>query len=823
MPEMESLSKHSGRSNSTGKRRSGYEPSDTENDWQESPWHDLKTPRHNVPNAERTQTPVRTISPLYRNQRYSTNPNYDVSPPNRSSSPKSYNVTRPNRTSRTSTPRSISDVTPHNRSSRTSPVRRKNSRSPYKPRRDNDGVDVLPIPSGSDPQKNISPFSKNEQRVHVSPYKTRREVRVVGDDVKEEPLRSTRKQSHRTPPKRLNPEEDRTQSQLSERSNYSHRSASAPKPRAKERDLQTVLAPIARRAERTPSPLSRSQIRSRRREGSSTASEINEMVANVKLGKNSKADMFKSTESISPGSIFFSRECTTLVSQKKVATKNNGFHNSSFPPRPISNQQVDGRAIVSSRSSSTLSRHSSGKSSTESSKMGDGSVLSGQSLSKFTANRHKSNKDTWLGCMRKGPCRTSKSPDHGEFDEASFIEKAFVVEKMREFWADKYKPGSLSGFTCHKHQAQLLKSLISHDSCPNILFNGPPGSGKKALTMALLRDIYGDPAWDISHELRCFQIIERGQMQVVIPVTSSAHHVELNLKLEPNNARYVLMTIVKELTRDHRLTPDVSVASMGTDYKVIVLHEADKLSDSTQHMIKWITDCYTDACKIILCCEDDANILDSVKSRCKVITVDAPVTHEIMEVLIQIARCENFDLPMSFAAKLATKSKQNLRKAIMALEACKAHNYPFVDEQPIPFGWEDVLEELAAEVLADPSPKRLFFIRGKFQKLLVDFVHPKLILQKLVEQFLKGIEASLKRELYYWHAYYDKRLPLGTSALLKLEGKIGSLLRSLVTSTDLRFSLKRGSLGRQSRSGKKFVAKFMSIYRKGFRGQHYPQ
>ena len=46
---------------------------------------------------------------------------------------------------------------------------------------------------------------------------------------------------------------------------------------------------------------------------------------------------------------------------------------------------------------------------------------------------------------------------------------------------------------------------------------------------------------------------------------------------------------------------------------------------------------------------------------------------QIMEVLIQIARKEDFDLPMSFAAKIATKSKQDLRKAIMALEACKAH------------------------------------------------------------------------------------------------------------------------------------------------------
>lgn len=44
-----------------------------------------------------------------------------------------------------------------------------------------------------------------------------------------------------------------------------------------------------------------------------------------------------------------------------------------------------------------------------------------------------------------------------------------------------------------------------------------------------------------------------------------------------------------------------------------------------------------------------------------------------MEVLIQIARKEGLELSMSFAAKIAAKSKQNLRQAIMALEACNAH------------------------------------------------------------------------------------------------------------------------------------------------------
>ena len=152
-----------------------------------------------------------------------------------------------------------------------------------------------------------------------------------------------------------------------------------------------------------------------------------------------------------------------------------------------------------------------------------------------------------------------------------------------------------------------------------------------------------------------------------------------------------------------------------------------------------------------------------------------------MEVLTHISKRESFDLPASLAYTIATRSAHNMREAILALEACKANNYPFVDGQAIPLGWHGVLEELAAEILEDPSPKRLFLVRGKLQKLLVESVPPKLVLQKLVELFLKGIHANIKRDVYYWHAYYDKRLPAGASALLKLE---------------------------------EFIAKFMSIHRK---------
>ncbi|XP_031255114.1 uncharacterized protein LOC116113103 [Pistacia vera] len=748
--------------------RSGYEPSDTETDWQESRDHYPKKEvlAYQVPKIEtdlpRSNT---TTSPLRHHRRHASK----IENNNGSgSSPKVSSLNR-----------------------------RHSSKSPYKTRID-DNHYFSPISS----RRNISPLSKSERRRQVSPYKLGREELGLSSNMVEdnETVGANKNQSRRT---LTRDEKGDYYSQLPEVTAYSRRSKTAPRLRTRQKDQQkNNHGHVEQRDHGILSPLSRNMIRKQRETvpqvKATSVGELNEMVALVKISKSPRNNTlnFESTESISPGDIFFSREVfaknggdqvqvqhdlyprPTVFSQRDPFCHQHGRTNGSIDHHPQKASASSGFSRVTLTTNSAVSRQSSGKLSSETSKVSDASGKSTGSSKKFAANRRKSQSDAWFSCMRKGTCRRSKSrsPPKRAFDEASFIEKAIVVENLRQFWVDKHQPNSLNGFTCHKHEAQLLQQLVSEDNYPHILFKGPSGSGKRALAMALLREIYGDTCWN-----------DKRPMQVFVPVTSSAHHVELNVNLEPN-AKSALMGLVKEIRNHYDTIPEVSNVNFKTDYKAIVLYEVDQAGESIQHLIKWIMDCYSDACKLILCCEDDVDIIESVKNRCNVIKVDAPVTHEIMEILIQIAKKEDFELSMSFAAKIATKSKQNLRKAIMALEACKAHNYPFADDQPIALGWEEVLIELGAEILADPSPKRLFLVRGKIQKLLVDFVHPKLILLKLVEEFLKGVEGSLKREIYYWHAYYDKRLPTGTSALLKLE---------------------------------EFVAKFMSVYRKGAANRQY--
>ncbi|CAJ1930205.1 unnamed protein product [Sphenostylis stenocarpa] len=666
-------------SNSTRKGRSGYEPSDTETEWQEIPRHERE--RRNLTLEETKARTLMNKSPMALHRRHPSRIEHETS------------------------------------SASTNPVprRRHNSKSPYKLRVPEDvAASSSPI-TGLNNRRNVSPLPRPELGRNVSPFREQR----------------------------------------TEKPHYK-RSVTAPRLRIQESNPGGRINDMVLK-QREVSPFKAPLV-----------GEINDMIAQVKLSKDSTSDyssVLESTDSIKPGDLFFSRECNAFQGGNSSLPKRIQ-QCEYFSPRPTVNStrtpsEGKGNNGDLNMNMNILSRSTTGLSSAATSRKGsgtgkpssvtsEGSGKTTASMRKFTANRKKNQKDTWFSCMRTGNCRTSrKSPERRPIDETSFIERAVVVESLPQFLADKHQPASFNGFICNRQEAQLLKDLVSHGSCPHILLKGPPGSGKRELAMALLREIYGDACCNLSHDLRHFPIQDQRLKKVFVPITSSPHHMELDVNSEPN-AKYALMGLIKEISNIYAIAPEVSNINFKSDFKVIVLYEVDKAVDNIQHIVKWIIDRYSDICKLVICCEDDADIIEPVKNRFKIIPVDLPQIHEIVEVLTQIAKIENIDLSMNFAAKIATKSKQNLRKAIMALEACKAHNYPFSEEQPISV--------------------------------------PKLILQKLVEHLLKRIDASLKRELYYWHAYYERRLPPGITALIKLE---------------------------------EFVAKFMSTYRKSSGSRQY--
>ena len=485
-------------------KRSGYEPSDTETEWQEqeSPWHGGLM----ISNRSQTPNPARTISHS-SNRSQTPNPTRTISPLNRS--------------------QRHSSKEDANKASRRSPGIRRHSRSPYKPLRN--GEDAASYMAHSDLRRNTSPYKVSEHRKtspfkvseprktspfkvseyqskHVSPYRVRREE---SNHETGELVGSSRKQSQRTPSRRQHPEdkgahlhaqesssmggrshkEFQQVSRVSERSNYnSSRSMSAPKPRAKEREQQVISGTAAPSAEQRPSPISKTMIHKGSDADYTNPDDINERIANMKLSKSPSADalLMQSTESVSLGDIFISRDCTAV--QKESAMKNGDKGNKcalqvkTFPENNNVARQFSGGTggfnhnppVVSvstvlsqtNNSSSAFGRYSNGRSNTFSNKLSDSSGKLSGGFKRVIAIRQRSQTDGWLSCVRgRGSCTKSKSqesdsPDSRAIDESSFIERALVVEELRPFWADKHRPRSLSKFICHKQQTQLLKQLV---------------------------------------------------------------------------------------------------------------------------------------------------------------------------------------------------------------------------------------------------------------------------------------------------------------------------------------------------------------------------
>uniref|UniRef100_A0ACD5YUC3 Uncharacterized protein n=1 Tax=Avena sativa TaxID=4498 RepID=A0ACD5YUC3_AVESA len=728
--ESNSANNRQSRHDASTRHRSGYEPSDTETEWHESPWNDaiLKSQRTRLP-----KDPGR--SPQVGARRQNTSPNRG---------------------------REHSDE-------KTSNMR-----------------------------NNRTPPRLTEQRHQTSPY-----AGGKGE---------SRKKSNRTPPKSRSSMDKFSRSSIKEK--ISHRSISTPKLRPQEKGHPSRVpafhgTPVSKQAERDSTDFMKADSHAE-----NYSQEINELIANGK-SPNSRKNEYICTSTESTSDIFFSRDCRaplektsvkhnnidkSFTSDSHVDADNDGPVTQSNSSNLVRTSQFVSVRTGLSRTTTTTSyatgRHSQINRTITLSSQFNGDRFSGDSgkfsdftgklvggVMKLTSNMQKSQNDAWLPCMTGKLCRKPRSPNSKAVDESesTFIQKALVIEKIRLFWADKYRPRTLSGFTCHREQIQQLKQLVSPDFCPHIILKGPPGSGKRSLCRAILTEIFGDSSLNVSHYLKSCTGQGSASVPILVPLSSSDHHVELDMRYQSKNARYALTALANEIPNKHKTT----AIAPRKNFKVIVLYDVDKVSENNQRLIKWIIDSSSDACKIIMTCKDEPNLLDSIISRCKIISISMPNAREIVEILTYISKRENFDLPASFAATIATQSRQNMREAILALEACKTNNYPFVAGQAIPVGWENVLQELAADILDDPSPKRLFLVRGKLQKLLVEFVPPKLILQKLVELFLKGIHASIKRDVYYWHAYYDKRLPAGASALLKLE---------------------------------EFIAKFMSIHRKNVSG-----
>ena len=215
-----------------------------------------------------------------------------------------------------------------------------------------------------------------------------------------------------------------------------------------------------------------------------------------------------------------------------------------------------------------------------------------------------------------------------------------------------------------------LKSYVRSRNVPHLLFSGPPGVGKTAAAISMVRELYGDD-W-------------------------RATFIELNASDERG------IDVVRHKVKDVARTAPLGDA----EFKVIFLDEADALTNDAQSALRRTMERYSSICRFVLSCNYSSKIIEPIQSRCAVYRFRSLSDDAVAERMTKIAKDEGVKVTKEGMDAIIYVARGDMRKAINALQAAS-----LMEEQ--------VTEETIYQITATARPEQIkelieAAIAGKF-------------------------------------------------------------------------------------------------------------
>ena len=212
-------------------------------------------------------------------------------------------------------------------------------------------------------------------------------------------------------------------------------------------------------------------------------------------------------------------------------------------------------------------------------------------------------------------------------------------------WTEKYRPQLLDDMVNQTDIISRLKNFVKEKNLPNLLLVGPAGVGKSTSILALARDLYG-----------------LGYRNYIL---------ELNASDE--RGIDVIRDKVKNFARTAAIASDVS-------FKVLILDEADSLTQAAQHALRRTMEIYTKTCRFCLIGNYSENIIEPIQSRCSVFRFKPLSEADTKDWISTIASKEDVNLLEEGLDAVYEASMGDLRKAINLLQAAAAVQGSKVDD-----------------------------------------------------------------------------------------------------------------------------------------------
>lgn len=195
---------------------------------------------------------------------------------------------------------------------------------------------------------------------------------------------------------------------------------------------------------------------------------------------------------------------------------------------------------------------------------------------------------------------------------------------------------------------------------PHLLFYGPPGTGKTSTILALAHEIYG----------------------------SNFKNMVLELNASDDRGIEVVRNQIKNFAST------MQIFSKG--YKLIILDEADAMTNVAQNALRRIIEKYTKNTRFCILANYAHKLNPALLSRCTRFRFSPLEEHAIKAQLEKVIIKENLVISDEAKSSLLKLSKGDMRRALNVLQACKAATDSPQDE---------ITQDMIYESVGAPHPK----------------------------------------------------------------------------------------------------------------------
>ena len=227
-----------------------------------------------------------------------------------------------------------------------------------------------------------------------------------------------------------------------------------------------------------------------------------------------------------------------------------------------------------------------------------------------------------------------------------------------------------------------LKSYVKTKNLPHLLFSGPPGVGKTAAAISIVKEIFGE--------------------------TWRNNFIELNASDERG------IDIIR-----HKVKDFARMAPLGeADFKVIFLDEADALTNDAQSALRRTMERYSATTRFILSCNYSSKIIEPIQSRCAVYRFKPLSKEAVIKRIDHIAKMEKLEIARGGMDAIEYVASGDMRKAINSLQAAALLGDK-VDEDTIYLITSTAKPEEIRELIKAAISGDFVAARGKLDDLLL--------------------------------------------------------------------------------------------------------